>query len=72
MSLTAYLVMVEAMFGINARDRAYLIYYTYITLFDHIGGCLFLRLPTKILDALKYFGLYKFASRMRSDLVPKA
>lgn len=52
------------MFVINAQDGACPGYYTYNGWVDHIGGSLFFRLPSRILDALKYFGLYKFSSGM--------
>lgn len=51
----------------NTRNGVCPSYYTYHERLDHIGGSLLFRFPVKILDALKYFGLYMFAHRMGTD-----
>lgn len=44
-------------------------YYTHDVRSAHLGGSLLFHLPVKILDAMKYFGLYKFVHRMGTDPV---
>lgn len=56
-----------AMLVINANDGACPRYYTYNHHFDLIGGSLLFRLPTKILKALQYFGLYTPAGHTGTD-----
>lgn len=41
----------------NAEDGAHPSYYTYNPSFDDIRGSSLLRLPTKIVNALRYLGL---------------
>lgn len=62
--------MVGAIFVVNARSGAYLIYYNYNSRLDHVVDSLLFRL-SKIIDALKYFGLYKFTHGMGTDLILK-
>lgn len=63
-ALTKYVVMPGSMFVVNVRDRACAGYYSLNPRFDNLSGSIPFRLPNKILDALKYFGLYKLASLM--------
>lgn len=67
-TLTKCVFIVGAMLVVNAMDGGCTSYYTYNRRFNHIGGTRLLRLPTKILNAFQYFGLYKLASRMGTDL----
>lgn len=67
MALTEYVFIARAMFVINDGDGACSSYYTYNTRFDLIGGTFLSRLQSKIFNALKYFGLFKSASRLGTD-----
>lgn len=60
------------MLVITASDGMCHSYYTYKLRFDYVGGCLLSRLPSKILDTLKYFCVYKFVGYMSTDPVLKA
>lgn len=65
--LTEYVLMSNAMFVINTKDEALLSYYTLKARFDNLSCSILFRLPDKILDDLKHFGLYKLALRMGID-----
>lgn len=69
MALTDYVFMVRAILVINAWEGSCPRYYNYNARLYNIRGSLLFRLPSKILDAPKYFGLYKFASRLGTDTV---
>lgn len=60
--LTEYVFMSRAMFVVNAEDRACPSYYTWNQRFDNLSDGILFRLLEKILDALRYLGLYKFCS----------
>lgn len=64
---TGYAFMTGVLLVFNLRDAAYPRYYIYKDRFDHIGRSLFFRLPSKILSALKFFGLYESASHTATD-----
>lgn len=53
----------------NASDGACHCYYASKSRFDSLSGCPLFHLPDKRLDALKYFGLYKFGLRIGTDPV---
>lgn len=59
-------------FVVNARDSVCPSYHTLNPQFDDLSGSILFRLRDKILDSLKYFGLYKFASRIGTDPVMMA
>lgn len=61
--------MARTMFDINAKNRFSTSYYTNHHRYDRVGGSLSSRLPTKFLNVLRYFGLYKSAGRTGMDLV---
>lgn len=61
--------MASVMFVVHAKDGDGTSYYTDKARFDHIGGSLLFRLLPKLLDGLKYYGLYRFAHRMGTDPV---
>lgn len=63
-ALIEYISMDNAMLVIHARNGARPSYYKYNYRFNTLSGSPLLRLFNKILDVLKYFGLYKFALRM--------
>lgn len=63
------MVMTGALFVINGRDRMRLSFYTRNVRFGHIASSLLFRLPSSILLALNYFGIYEFASRIGTDPV---
>lgn len=56
-------------FAINSKDGARASYYIHNLRFDHMGGSRLFRFPVKVLDAFKYFSIYKFALRLRTDLI---
>lgn len=66
-ALTKYVFLAGLVFVVNAKDEACISYYTHDPRFDHVNGSLLFRLQLKILDALKYLGLYKVARRMGKD-----
>lgn len=57
LALFEHVLMVGAIFVINARNGACPSHYIYNPRFNLIGGNLSSRLPSKILDILKYLGL---------------
>lgn len=61
--------MAAGIFVINDRDRACLMYCTVNARLNNLSEAVLIRLSDKILDALKYFGLYKFALHMGNDPV---
>lgn len=63
------MVITKALLVINDGDEACHRCYTYDTPFDDIVGGLCFRLCLKIIDALKYFGLYTTARRVGTDRV---
>lgn len=65
--MTKYVFMAGSMFVKNARNGACHSYYPYNFRFDNLIGSLLYRLPGKILDALNYYGIYKFALRRGTD-----
>lgn len=60
--------MPGSIFITYARDGSCHAYCTYNGRFDHTGCCLLFCLPVRILDALNYFGLYKFTDRIRTNV----
>lgn len=63
-----HVFMAGAMFAINDKKGACPRYNTYNPQLDHIWGSLLFRLPAKILNVLRYFGLFKFVGRMGTVL----
>lgn len=66
-ALTEYVFMAFEMFVINARARAFPRYYTLHADFDSLIRAVLFRSSNKILDALRYIGLFKFAPCMGTD-----
>lgn len=56
----------------NAEDGACQIHYTSNLRFFYVSGELLFWLPEKSLDAMAYYGFYKFALCMGTDLMLRA
>lgn len=63
-SVAEFAFLTGVMLVINAADGSCASYYSRSPRFDHVRGSILFRLPVKILDAIRYFGLYKFARRI--------
>lgn len=70
--LTEYVYKSGVMYVINARDKACPSCYISNPWFDNLSGSILFSLPDRILDALKYFGLYNFALRISNDPIVTA
>lgn len=71
-ALTKYGLKAEEMFVVNARDGQTAWYYTLNPRLDRLSDGVLFRLTGKIVDAHKYFGLYRFALRVGTDPVRTA
>lgn len=68
-ALTDYILWAGVMLVINGMERACSSYRAKDPRSDHVDGSLLFSLEVKILDALKYFGTYKFVQRIGTDPV---
>lgn len=67
--LKVYVFLANVMFLINAKHGACLICYTHNRWLDRVSDSLLFQLSVKVLDALKYFVLFKFAQSIGADPV---
>lgn len=68
-AMNEYVSMSSSMFVTNPRDRTSHSYYALNTRVDNLSGSILPHLLDNILDALKYFGLFKVAWRTTNDPV---
>lgn len=66
-ALTNFLFTAGAVFFVNAKAGACSTYYSGNLRYDHVSEGPLFWLSVNILATLTYFGLYKFALRMRTD-----
>lgn len=68
-AITEYVPMARGMFTMNAQNRSSGSYCIGSLSFDNVSGSRRFFLSYKILDALKFFGLYKFSLGVNNDLM---
>lgn len=67
-ALKRSMIMAGVMVLINAQNGDFFKYYTVIAWHDNLSGGMLFRLQGKIVDAIRFFGLYKFTLCMGTDL----